>query len=168
VERKSGEATKVIKFMASLGLLLLATACHTAGSRNVTPTIARFFLEAADGRGVLMTLPRSGVQVAVGAKPVFTEFDIVDVDVVDVELGKCLEFKFTTAAGRDLYRLTGVSQGRRLVLSLDGKPIGARRIDRPFNDATVLIFVETSDEALPGMAENLRQTALALQQAAAK
>src|SRR6266540_2497228 len=98
VECESGENTEVIKFIASLCLLWLAAGCHAVGTRNITPTIARFFLESVDGRGTFVTLPRSEVQVAVAAKPVFTEFDIADVKVVDVELGKCLEFKFTGAA----------------------------------------------------------------------
>lgn len=115
-----------------------------------------------------VTLPRSGVQLAVGAKPVFTEFDIVDVDVVEVQLGKCLRFEFSAAAARDLYRLTATNQGRRLVLSLDGRPAGARPIDRPFREGTVLIFVEMPDEALPALAENLRQMAGAVHEAAAK
>lgn len=158
----------MINRIALLCLLGFLAGCQTIQRDRTAPVTARFYLESADSMSPRVTLPRSGVQLAVGAKPVFTEFDIVDVDVVEVQLGKCLRFEFSAAAARDLYRLTATNQGRRLVLSLDGRPAGARPIDRPFREGTVLIFVEMPDEALPPLAENLRQMAGAVHEAAAK
>lgn len=139
--------------------------CHTA-PRDYTPTAARFYLEA-DG-GTTLTLPQSGVRIAVAAKPVISEFDVVNVEIAQVELGRCLLFQLTPSAARDLYRLTASHQGRRLVLTLDGRAVGARRIDGPFGDGTVLIFVELPDDQLPALVRNLKLTSGELQRAAAK
>jgi len=147
---------------------LFVVACETAPHRDYAPTTARFFLESANGEGGRVTLPQSGVRIAVAPKPVFTEFDVVNVEIAEVELGKCLMFQLTPAAARDLYRLTGANQGRRLVLTLNGVARGARRIDRPFDGGTILVFVETPDEKLPALVENLRKTAADLQRELAK
>jgi hypothetical protein len=149
-----------VPFLAFLGLLFAS--CRTPPPPDYTPTLARFFIESPSGT-VGMTLPQSGVQVAVSAKPVITEFDFVDVAVAQVELGRCLMFQLAPAAARDLYRLSVPNQGRRLVLVVNGTPLGARRIERPLDDGAVLVFVELPDEALPGLAANLRKTTAELQ-----
>ena len=135
---------------------------------DFTPTLARFFLETNDSGTAAVELPISGVRVTIGAKPVFTEGDVVDVDLMQVELGKCLMFQLTPSAARDLYRLTGSSQGRRLVLMLNQVPVGARRIDAPLADGRVFMFVEVSDAALPVLVSNLKKTTAELQRAIAR
>ena len=147
---------------------VLGAGCHTTEKVDYTPTIARFFLEEADARAVTTTLPQSGVRVASGPKPVFTEGDIVNVDVMQVELGKCLMFQLTPSAARDLYRVSGANQGRRLVLFLNNAPMGARRMEAPLAAGSILVFVETPDEALATLALNLKKTSAALQRELAK
>jgi hypothetical protein len=150
-----------------LGAALVLAGCHTP-PRDYTPTAARFYLEASSGEGAVMTLPQSGVQVPISAKPVLSEFDIVDAELVQVELGRCLMFRLTPSAARDLYRLTASHQGSRLVLTLNGVALGARRIDGPMGEGTVLIFVEMPDEQLPALVRNLKLTAGEIQRAAAR
>ena len=87
---------------------------------------------------------------------------------MEVELGRCLMFKLTPAAARDLYRLSVQSQGRRLVLVVNGAPLGARRIERPFDDGTVLIFAEINDTELPALVGNMRKSSAELQRAVKK
>ncbi len=115
-----------------------------------------------------MSLPKSGVRVTIGPKPVFTEGDIVNVELMQVELGKCLMFQFTPAAARDLYRVSGSNQGRRLVLFLNNVVVGARRMEMPLSEGRFLVFVELEDSALPALVENLKKTSVALQRAAAR
>src|SRR5262245_42693642 len=91
---------------AVVGLSLLS-GCQSPEKVDYTPTLPRFFLEQADKTVVTATLPKSGVQIVTGSKPVFTEGDVVNVELMQVELGKCLMFQFTPAAARDLYRVTG-------------------------------------------------------------
>lgn len=158
-----------LRRLAPLALLGLALAgCHTAPRGTEVTTLARFLIETNDARDTVATLPLSGVRVPVSAKPVISEFDIVSVDLVEVELGRCLRFQLTPAAARDLYRLTASRQGRRLVLTLDGAPVGARRIERPFEDGAVMLFVELPDAELPALVQRLRTTSAELQRAAAR
>src|SRR5882672_8129891 len=126
----------VLTVGAGLAAMIFTAGCNSLGSspRNFTPTLARFFLETTDAGASTVVLPISGVRVAIGDKPVFAENDIVDVDLAQVELGRCLLFHLTPSAARDLYRFSGANQGRRLVLVLNNVPVGARRIDSPIND----------------------------------
>lgn len=155
--------------LAGLGLLLGA-GCRSLGSADpaapVTPI--RFHLESADGKGAVVELPRSGVRMSINAQPVITESDVIDADVARVELGDCLRFQLTGAGARDLYRLTASHQGRRLVLFLNGAPVGARRIDGPFADGAIMIFVELDDAALPALAETVKKSSAALQKEIAR
>jgi hypothetical protein len=148
--------------------LMLFGGCATTPSHDYTPAVARFYLESTDARSATITLPQSGVQVAVASQPVLTETDITNVEVAKVELGECLMFQLTSAATRDLYRLTGSNQGRRLVLTLNGMPLGARRIEQPLADGAVLIFVEVPDSDLPALVARLKKTSADLQRAAAR
>ena len=124
---------------------------------------ARFHLENQQGHGVPATLPRSGLTLGLNPQPVVTEGDIINVELVQVELGRCLMFQVSPSAARDLYRMTGSNQGRRLVLFLDGVASGVRRIDGPIVDGVLYCFVEVDDDALPGMVEKLRRTTEVLQ-----
>lgn len=147
--------------------MLTLASCH-APPRDYAPTAARFYLEAPSGQGAIATLPESGVRISISSKPVISEFDIVDVEIAQVELGRCLMFRLTGPAARDLYRLTASNQGGRLVLRLNDAAIGARRIDAPMGDGTILIFVEMPDDQLPALVRNLKITSRELQRAAAR
>lgn len=152
-----------------MGLALLLAGCRTTEPAvNYNPTLARFFLESAGGAGAEFVLPRSGVRLVVNAKPVFTEGDVVGVELAQVELGRCLMFTLTPAAARDFYRLSGSNQGRRLLLLLNGAPAGARRLDGPIADGVVFVFVEMPDEALPGLVSDLKQSTAAIQRTLAR
>ena len=131
--------------------------------RDYKPTTARFFLEAGGPDGTPVTLPQSGVNLIANSKPVFTEGDIVNVEIVQVDLGKCLMFQLTPSALRDLYRLSGAHQGRRLVLQIDNIALGARRIDGPITNGVIFVFVELPDAELPALVDNLKKTSAALQ-----
>ena len=144
-------------------LVALAGCSAPAAKNNPPPTIARFFLEAVDQRSMSVTLPKSGVQIAVNAQPVVTEGDIIDAAVAQVDLGKCLMIQVTPSAARDLYRLTASHQGRRLVLVVNGTPLGARRIDGPIGDGIIFVFVEVTDESLRKLADDLKHSSAALQ-----
>lgn len=152
------------------GFLVLAVAlfvgCQGMGKkRDYTPKQARFFLEEADARAVAITLPKSESRITIGPKPVFTEGDIADVQLVQVDLGKCVLFQFTTAATRDLYRVSGSNQGRRLVLFIDNVPYGARRMEAPIMNGAMMMFIEIPDADLPTLVDNLKKTSAEIQRA---
>ena len=154
-------------WLAGLGFLLALAGCHAPPTPPAAPLVARFYLEARPAEAAIsVRLPVSGVTVAVSPKPVLVEYDLAGVDVAQVELGRCLLFRLTPAAARDLYRLTGSAQGRRLVLLLNDQPAGARRLDQPVSDGALAIFVEMPDNELPTLAEKIRRTSAALAEAA--
>lgn len=147
-----------------LGLTLVLGGCASTPPLPAASRLtARFHLENQQGQGVPTTLPRSGLRLGLNPQPVVTEGDIINVELVQVELGRCLMFQVSPSAARDLYRMTGSNQGRRLVLFLDGVASGARRIDGPITDGVLYCFVEIEDEALPEVVAKLRRTTEYLQ-----
>jgi hypothetical protein len=148
-----------------LGWIAAGSGCASASkAKNYTPAVPRFFLEVqGQASGDELTLPRSGVKIIANAKPVLTETDITAVELVQVELGKCLGFQLSPTAARDFYRMSVVAQGRRLVVSINDTPLGARRIDGPIADGVVFVFVELADEILPELVTNLKATIVDLQ-----
>lgn len=154
--------------LVGLGALPLA-GCNTASKpRDQAPMAVRFHLENAGGDGVPFALPQSGVVLAVNQRPVLTEGDVANVELVQVDLGRCVMFQLTPAATRDFYRLSVTHQGRRLALLIDGVPAGARRIDGAIADGVVFMFLERPDEALPALVDNLRKNASAVQREIAR
>lgn len=148
---------------------LVGAGCGTSKKPlDYTPQAARFYLESASGDGTPLRLPHSGVNLAVNSKPVITEGDIANVDLVQVELGKCLYFQLTPTASRDFYRMSVTHQGRRLALVIDGVALGARRIDGPITNGVIFVFAEVPDEDLPKLVENLKKSAAALQKELSK
>jgi hypothetical protein len=157
-----------MRFPAFIVFALLLTGlsggCNsTPAPRDYTQKLARFFLEAANEDGTPVVLPKSNVHIAVNSKPVLTEGDIANVELVQVELGQCLMFQLTATASRDFYRLSVTHQGRRLVLLVDGVALGARRIDGPISDGTVFVFAEVAEADLPALVNNLKKTSIAVQ-----
>lgn len=140
--------------------LVFFSGCQSAppDPMNV-PLVARFFLEARPGEaGVRVQLPVSKLGINVNPRPVFVETDIVDSDLIRVDLGWCMLIRFTPAAARDLYRLSVGNPGRRLVLSFNDMPAGARLIDQAMTEGALLIFVEVDDVNLPPLVERLKRT----------
>ncbi|MEO5958264.1 MAG: hypothetical protein ABIZ49_00830 [Opitutaceae bacterium] len=158
--------------IAQAGFFVVALAfsgcAAVAPALTYTPTYGRFFLELADEGSTTVVLPKSGTRIAINPKPVFTENDVSGVELMQVDLGRCLMFQFTPAAARDLYRLSASNQGRRLVLMLNGVAVGARRLDGPLGEGTLLTFVERPDEELPALVENLKKSAAAVQREIAR
>jgi hypothetical protein len=158
----------VVGVLVFVGAMLGWSGCQSAAPKNYTPVTARFFLESASAAGTPLTLPQSGVRVTVNPKPVLVEGDIANVELVQVDLGKCLLFQLTPAATRDFYRLSVTHHGRRLVLMVDNQPLGARRIDGAITNGAVFVFVETPEAELAALVDNLKKSALALQRELAR
>jgi hypothetical protein len=130
----------------------------------IEPLVARFYMETHPNEaGAIVQLPVSKARISVNPKPVLVEYDIVGVDIVKVELGWCLQFTFTPAAARDLYRLSATNQGRRLVLTFNDTAIGVRRLDQAMTTGSLLIFVELPNEDLPSLVDRIRRTSEGLQ-----
>jgi hypothetical protein len=152
-----------------IALLAFASGCQSASKpKDYTPVIARFFLESSSADGTPLTLPKSGVHVTVNPKPVIAEGDIVNVELVQVDLGKCLLFQLTPSAARDFYRMSVTHQARRLVLVVNDAPLGARRIDGAIMNGAVFVFAEVADSDLPLLVDNLKKSSVAMQRELAR
>lgn len=153
-------------FLRKIALLLVLpviiglAGCRSGRTKEEAPLLARFYLELKPGEpGVSVDLPQSGLTIGVQRKPVLVEYDILNAEVAQVELGRCLLVQLTPAAANDLYRLTVNSLGRRLVLLLNDQPVGARRIDEAIADGNLLLFLEVPDADLPQVVRRLKATA---------
>lgn len=144
-----------------LGLLAFVFAgCNSTSKKKDYPvSVARFLLEAdSPAGGVLVRLPRSGVAITVEPKSRFTEYDILSCEVVDNEFGKSLAFSFTDAAARDLFRTTVPAQGKRIVTTVNGVPLGARMIEAPLSQGYLVTYLEVSETELEALAKNISRT----------
>lgn len=157
-------------FAALVGLAFLLCGCQSPEARDYEPVVPQFLLETpSQVRGALVVqLPRSGVLVVVSPAPVFSEIDVRNVELVKVDLGLCLMFEFTPDGARALTRLSSGNLGRRLVVTLNGQPFGARLLDGPIFDGRLMVFVELSDDELTRTAVNLKRTAHEIQTALAE
>lgn len=149
-----------IAAIALICATLFSPACQNKKTQKEPPLLARFYLELKPGEpGVAVDLPQSGLTIGVQRKPVLVEYDILNAEVAQVELGRCLLVQLSPAAANDLYRLTVNSLGRRLVLLLNDQPVGARRIDEAIADGNLLLFLEVPDADLPQIVRRLKATA---------
>jgi hypothetical protein len=149
--------------LSFIGLLSLGLAgCLTTASskkKDKAPTLARFMLEASPREtGARMRLPISNVYVNIVPKAVFTEYDIVNCEVVNNEFGKCLVFQFSPEAGRDLYRLSVPNQGKRIVTLINGEPMGARLISAPISEGYLFTYIEVPEADLTKLAAEIKRS----------
>jgi len=130
---------------------------------------AWFLLEAdASQEGFPLVLPVSGVTIRVAPKPVISEFDIVEAAVVEVDLGHCLALRLTGEAARDLYRMSVSKMGKRLVLLVNGRALGARGLDGAIEGGVLFVFVELPDAELHELVREINHFAASIRAAKAK
>ncbi|QYM80515.1 hypothetical protein K0B96_07880 [Horticoccus luteus] len=149
---------KLLTLCGVLAGLLALSGCASTPKPTASAVAARFYVELPSANATLATLPQSGVQIPIGPRPVFSEFDVTSAQVAQLELGRCLLFQLSPAAARDLYRLSVAHHGLRLVLFLNGAPFGARRLDSAIDDGMIAIFVEQPESALPALAAGVQET----------
>jgi hypothetical protein len=154
----------------TLAALLTAFGCNSSNKKKDYDTmIARFLIEANEREAfATVTLPISGVQIAVNNKPIISEFDYTGVSLAQSDLGKFLVFSLTADAAREVYRVTGSNQGKRLVLFINNRPVGARMIDGAFNTGSIAVFAALPEETLPELVKNLDGTSVEMQKRIAK
>lgn len=113
--------------------------------------------------GTMLTLPVSGTQIPVQSDPLISEFEIANVELVKVDMGMALLIQLTEKGGRDLYRGSVSNNGGRVVLTVNGNPIGARRLDGAIQDGNFYTFVEVDDEELGQLVLDIKQTLIEIQ-----
>ncbi len=150
---------RILCLLSLATALFLISGCSSNPKRDYPVTMARFVMEARPGElGTLVRLPVSGTQVSVSPKSLITEYDYQNVEAIETELGPYLMFSLTSAASRDLFRITATNVGSRLVLLVNGTALGARRIERPFGEGVILVHPEVDPETVTELATNLTKT----------
>ncbi|MCU0792883.1 MAG: hypothetical protein MUE42_08550 [Opitutaceae bacterium] len=149
-------------FTACLVLVFAFTAGACASSKkkkDYETAVVRFMFES-NGREVAGTarLPRSGTVISIAPKAQFTEYDIKRCGVVQNEFGPSLMFELTAEAAKDLFRTTATSQGRRIVTVINGRPVGAARINAPLGQGIIVTYVELDDADLEKLAKDITRT----------
>jgi hypothetical protein len=147
---------------AALGTGLLLVACDR-GAEELALLVPRLALEAGNltyGQmtDTVVTMPISGSRIAINREILVSEFEIQQVELVQVELGMAIMLQLTEAGARALYRASVASNGRRVVMLVNGNAIAARRLDGPITDAKYYTFVEMSDDALPELVLDLKRS----------
>lgn len=149
---------------------LVLSACKSGdGKKPENLQVPRLMVEA---RGVnygslntkVVELPQSGTKIALQKEPLVNEFEILNVELVQVELGLALLIQTSERGARELYRGTVTNMGGRIVLLVNGNPVGARRIDGAIQDGNYYTFVELSDDGLGDLVLEMKETLFYLQQ----
>jgi hypothetical protein len=160
----------------SLCVLLSSLSLFVGCKKDSAPeklTVPRLMIE---GRGVnygamggdVVTLPVSGTSISIQGEPAVSEFEITNVEMVKVDMGIALLVQLTNQGGRDLYRASVANMGSRIVLTVNGNAIGARRIDGAIQDGKFYTFVEVDDEELGQLVLDMKETVAYLQTERAK
>lgn len=112
--------------------------------------------------GNVITLPKGGTRIAIQKEPLVNEFQIANVELVKVDLGLAILIQLTGQGARALYRGTVTNMGGRIVFTVNGNAIGARRIDTPISDGNYYTFVEIEDQELGQLVLDLKKSIVAL------
>lgn len=129
---------------------------RTAADASLEP---RFFLEHAhhspQRQDYKAVLPVSRSEINLLPFPAFDLNDIGNVEVVELPMGRALAFHFRAEAAKHLMSTSATATGRRLVLALGDRFVGARRFEGALTDGMLILFVELPDEKLEHIARSI-------------
>lgn len=120
-------------------------------------------MDYGGGSGSKVTLPISGTAIKLEREPVVGEYDIINVDMVQVDMGLALLIQVTDKGSRELYRRSVTHSGSRIVFTCNGAPVGARRLGGTIEDGQFFTFVEIPDDELGQFVLDLKASIAELQ-----
>lgn len=150
-----------IRLICVVYLLIFATGCRDRLTENVR--IPRLLLEQRGTNyramnAVTVKLQKSNSLVEVYSEPLIDEFEINNVELVQVDKGFALLFILSEKGARDLYRASVTHMGSRVVLSINSNVIGQRYIDGAINDGKFYTFVELPQDSLGQLVLDIKAT----------
>ncbi|MFQ3226111.1 MAG: hypothetical protein ACI8Z5_002380 [Lentimonas sp.] len=163
---------KYLTLMSLLMSLLFLTGCLESleGYKNEIENMQtpRLMIESrgmdyGGGSGNSVTLPISGTAIKLEREPVVGEYDIVNVEMVQVDMGIALLIEVNDQGSRELYRRSVTHSGSRIVLTTNGQAIGARRIGGTIENGQFYTFVEIPDDELGQFVIDLKASIAELQ-----
>lgn len=151
-----------------LSCFALLPGCRKGAQQPEGLLVPRLMMEASGANyGAIInqgvTLPVSGSKIALSKEPLVGEFDIINAEMVKVDMGMALLLQTSELGGRALYRGSVNNMGSRIVLTINGNPIGARRIDGPIKGGNYFTFVELDDQSLGELVLQLKESIAYLQ-----
>jgi len=149
--------------LALAALYLLTTqGCRSRADDDFTPYVVRIYLEESarmpPSHVVDMVLPISRSHIVTQSKPVFAEWDIAGAGMFETDFGPAILLLFTNAAATEVYRTTVQNMDRRLVMTVNGFPIAARRIERPVQDGRLFFFPEIEESEVTELTAGIQKT----------
>ena len=154
--------------MSILTRILVALCCvfFTACESTDQGAFPRLLIESRMGnmrdlKTVTIQSDYGDLEIPVSDVPVLTEYDFSRADIAQVDLGKVLALTLSQRGKLRMFQATAGNMGNQLVLTVGGKPVGARRIDGPMQEGVFFIFVALPDSELPALVEDINE---ALQQ----
>jgi hypothetical protein len=88
----------------------------------------------------------------------------MNIELVEVDMGMALLLQLSERGARELYRGSVTNMGGRIVLTVNGNPIGARRIDGAIQDGNFYTFVEVDEAELGALVLDLRESLFELRE----
>ena len=160
-----------LKSFLRCGLLLVlfyAVGCREDKVDLENLKVPRLMVESrsvqyGDMGGPVVTLPVSQTSIPLQKEPVVSEFEIVNVELVKVELGLALMVQTSSTGARQLYRSSVTNMGNRIVLMINGNAVGAQRIGAAIEDGRFFTFVELPDEELGDLVLEIKDSLVELQ-----
>lgn len=164
--------------IAVVSTVFVLSGCNTARKKNPEPEkiyLTRFYLEADQQVPPNLTtrvkMPLSETEVVVGSRPFLTESNIVNVELVQVEVGPpeaadtalALAFYFDRNGTSAFFPLTANNVGKRILLTINSQPVGLMPIQGPVSTGEWLTFTELKDEQMPETITALRETTTYIQ-----
>ena len=168
---------KYITLASLLMSLLFVAGCFESieGYKNEIENmqVPRLMIEArgvdyGGGSGSKVTLPISGTAIKLEREPVVGEYDIINVEMVEVDMvpgvrGIALMIQVTDKGSRELYRRSVTHSGSRIVLTTNGQAIGAIRLSGTIEDGQLYTFVEIPDDEIGQFVIDLKASIAELQ-----
>ncbi|MGC6606801.1 MAG: hypothetical protein ACON5O_08595 [Lentimonas sp.] len=161
-------------FPLACGVLFLMAGCskdEKLETENLR--IPRLMLESAqDDFGSFttkrVTLPMTQETITVAGEALVNEFEIINIELVKVDLGLALLIQVNESGGKKLYRASVDSLGDRVVFTINGSAVGARRFDGALSNGALYTFTELPDDELGELVLEVKETINQLQKQKSK
>ena len=142
-----------MKIYIHLIIALLGMAFFVSCTKETKPTHAVRFFPETESSGASFSksvrMPLSRLEFIVTRKPVIWEAQIADVQMVQVASGEyALRFIFDDYGTRELYRQSVQNLGRRMVVEINGKAMGARQFDGAISNGVYYTFMEMKPDEM--------------------
>jgi hypothetical protein len=157
--------SKLSRLLVGVTGALVALALASCQSQSEKPpkdfVDVQFNLESLQGvPGASPEFPLSKQHIAYDDDPSLIGREIGGMKIQATEMGSRTVFSLTEDGRRDLYRLSTTHQGQRLVVTINGKPLGVTTMAGPISDGKLSFYLELSDVDLPELAKSINDSCI--------